>query len=122
MCESVKNLAVTGRRTPNAEHMVESANGVSLWTSAEGKGALAILLSAGGPGCPDYLAPLSALFGGPDRRVIRWEQRGTSRSGGDWDSSFTIAHCITWLMEPILSWHDENVATTRHAGVLCRGE
>ncbi len=56
---------------------------------------LAILLSAGGPGCPDYLAPLAALFGGTGRRVIRWEQRGVGRSGGDPEGPFTIAQCLS---------------------------
>lgn len=78
-----------------AEGIVTSADGTPLWTVAEGEGPLTILLSSGGPGCPDYLAPLAALLTKPGRRVVRWEQRGTGRSGGDPDGPFTIAECLT---------------------------
>jgi proline iminopeptidase len=84
-----------GRQPVVGEHIVSSADGTPLWTVAEGEGPLTILLSSGGPGCPDYLAPLAALLGGKDRRVVRWEQRGIGRSAGDPDGPFTIAGCLT---------------------------
>lgn len=78
-----------------AEVIISSADGTPLWTIAAGEGSLTILLSNGGPGCPDYLASLAGLLAGTDRRVVRWEQRGTGRSGGDPDGPFSIAQCLT---------------------------
>jgi proline iminopeptidase len=73
---------------------VTTADDVALWTIAEGDGPLTVLLSNGGAGCPDYLAPLAALLVGQGRRVVRWEQRGVGRSGGDPRGPFSIAQCI----------------------------
>ncbi|MFN8665004.1 MAG: alpha/beta hydrolase [Thermomicrobiales bacterium] len=73
------------------ESRVSSADGTPLWTVAESEVPLTVLLSNGGPGCPDYLAPLA----GRDRRIVRWEQRGVGRSGGEPDGPFTIAQCLT---------------------------
>jgi proline iminopeptidase len=80
---------------PNVEDIVPSPDSTPLWTVAAGEGPLTILLSNGGPGCPDYLAPLAALLAGKDCRVVRWEQRGVGRSSGDPNGPFTIATCIT---------------------------
>lgn len=79
---------------PAEDRLTFAPDGVHLWTTAEGVGAQIILLSSGGPGCPDYLAPLSALIGNGERRVVRWEQRGIGRSGGDPDGPFTIDQCL----------------------------
>src|SRR3954471_1569440 len=68
-----------------SEAFVTSDEGVSIWTIAEGDGPLTVLVSNGGAGSPDYLAPLARLLLGPERRVVRWEQRGVGRSGGDPD-------------------------------------
>jgi proline iminopeptidase len=78
-----------------AENIVSTADGRPLWTFAEGEGPLTILLSNGGPGCPDYLAPLAGLLAGTSRRVVRWEQRGVGRSGGDPNGPFSIVQCLT---------------------------
>lgn len=77
------------------ENLVSSADGIPLWTVAEGEGPQTILLSNGGAGCPDYLAPLAALLAGEDRRIVRWEQRGVGRSGGAPEGPFTVAGCLT---------------------------
>ncbi len=76
------------------ESFIDSSDGLSLWTISEGDGPLTVLLSNGGAGCCDYLAPLAELLAGEERRVIRWEQRGVGRSGGDPNGPFTIAHCL----------------------------
>lgn len=77
-----------------AETFVTLSDGVRLWTVAEGDGPPTVLLSNGGPGCCDYLAPLAALLVGGGRRIVRWEQRGVGRSGGEPDGPFTIADCV----------------------------
>jgi proline iminopeptidase len=52
--------------------------GVQIWTTHTGR-AFPLLLSNGGPGCCDYLAPVAALLDDLVR-VIRIEQRGCGRS------------------------------------------
>jgi proline iminopeptidase len=76
------------------ETYVTAPDGVRLWTVAEGDGPLTVLLCNGGAGCADYLGPLAALVGGEGRRVVRWEQRGVGRSGGDRHGPFTIEQCV----------------------------
>jgi proline iminopeptidase len=76
------------------ESFIDSSDGVSLWTISEGDGPLTVLLSNGGAGCCDYLAPMAELLAGDGRRIIRWEQRGVGRSGGDPNGPFTIAQCV----------------------------
>lgn len=71
--------------------------GTPLWTTATGDGPLTLLLSNGGPGCGDYLAPLADVLAGPGRRVVRWEMRGTGRSGGDPAGPFTLAQTLADL-------------------------
>lgn len=81
-------------QSPISEDLVTTADGVPLWTVADGAGPLTILLSNGGAGCPDYLASLAALLTGDGRRVVRWEQRGVGRSGGDPQGPFSIDQCV----------------------------
>jgi proline iminopeptidase len=76
------------------ETFIPTPDGVHLWTVAEGDGELTILLSNGGAGCCDYLASLAALLAGDGRRIVRWEQRGVGRSGGDPGGPFTIAQTV----------------------------
>jgi proline iminopeptidase len=76
------------------ETFVDTPDAVRLWSIAAGDGRRTFLLSSGGPGCCDYLAPLGALLAGAGRRVVRWEQRGVGRSGGDPDGPFAIADCV----------------------------
>ena len=63
------------------ERMVPTADGALLWTASEGVGP-GIVLSSGGPGCCDYLQPVSALIDDLGT-VVRWEQRGCGRSTAD---------------------------------------
>jgi proline iminopeptidase len=52
-----------------------------LWISASGVGD-PLILTNGGAGCCDYLAPVAAMI--DDRaRVLRWEARGCGRSAPD---------------------------------------
>ncbi len=85
-----------GRRVEGlaGETFITTPDRVRLWTAAEGDGPLTILLSNGGPGCCDYLAPLTGLLAGGGRRIVRWEQRGVGRSGGNPDGPVTIAQCV----------------------------
>lgn len=63
------------------ERLVAAEDEALLWTDARGEGP-GMLLSSGGPGCCDYLAPISAMV--EDRfAVVRWEQRGCGRSSAD---------------------------------------
>ncbi|MCL2298542.1 MAG: alpha/beta hydrolase, partial [Firmicutes bacterium] len=58
-------------------------DGASIWTDARGtahKGT--ILLASGGPGCCDYLRPVSEMLEDAFQ-VIRFEQRGCGRSTAD---------------------------------------
>lgn len=57
-----------------------SVDGGKLWTCRRGKpDGKTILLCGGGPGCSDYLAPVSEMLE-QDYSVIRFEQRGCGRS------------------------------------------
>ena len=71
------------------QKFVNSRNS-NLWTSESGQG-VALLLCNGGPGCCDYLEPVSELIA-DDARVIRWEQSGCGRS--DHNPPYTIDACL----------------------------
>lgn len=64
--------------------------GARLWLDERGAGP-PLLLCNGGPGCCDYLAPLSALIEAR-ARVVRWEQRGCGRSS--LPGPFDLATCL----------------------------
>jgi proline iminopeptidase len=74
--------------------LVTGPDGSQLWTHVTGDGPLTILLSSGGPGCHDYLARLGTLLAAEGRRIVRWEQRGIGRSGGNREGPFTIEDCL----------------------------
>jgi proline iminopeptidase len=78
-----------------SESFVAASDGVRLWTVAEGDGPVSILLSNGGAGCCDYLAPLASMLATDKRSIIRWEQRGVGRSGGNPEGPFTIDECLS---------------------------
>ena len=61
-----------------------------IWTISEGQG-IPFLLCNGGPGCDDYLGPVSQMVGDMCR-VIRFEPRGCGRStyDGNYDLETTI--------------------------------
>ena len=59
-----------------------SVDGIRIWTDIRGHANKYVILCAGGPGCCDYLLPVSQMI--EDRySVIRFEQRGCGRSGRD---------------------------------------
>lgn len=57
-------------------------DGIKLWTDIRGNASKHIILCAGGPGCCDYLIPVSQMIE-DGYTVIRFEQRGCGRSGKD---------------------------------------
>lgn len=64
------------------ENYVSVGSG-EIWTCINGnQNGPAVLLLSGGPGCCDYLAPVSSMLE-PEYRVIRLEQRGCGRSVRD---------------------------------------
>ena len=63
-----------------------SSGTAEIWSTASGRGP-AMLMFNGGPGCDDYLAPVSALVEDV-ARIIRFEPRGCGRS--DWDGNYSL--------------------------------
>lgn len=57
-------------------------DGIELWTDIRGNTNKHVILCAGGPGCCDYLLPISKMLE-DGYTVIRFEQRGCGRSGKD---------------------------------------
>lgn len=77
-----------------AEHYVENG-GAKLWTAISGRGhAKYIVLCSGGPGCCDYLLPVSMMLE-DGYNVIRFEQRGCGRS--DRDGKYDLLTAISDL-------------------------
>lgn len=66
-------------------------DGTRIWTIVEGAG-IPMLLCNGGPGCDDYLKPVSALVE-DICRVIRFEPRGCGRS--DYDGRYELEQTIS---------------------------
>ncbi len=55
--------------------------GTRIWTTSNGRG-MPVIVCNGGPGCDDYLGPVSAMI--EDRcQVVRFEPRGCGRSDHD---------------------------------------
>ncbi|RLQ96262.1 alpha/beta fold hydrolase [Falsibacillus albus] len=72
-------------------------DGAELWTIKQGKGVPVILIS-GGPGCCDYLEPISRLID-ESCEVIRFDPRGVGRSSKV-DKGYELHRCL-WDMEAI---------------------
>jgi len=70
-----------------------NSDGVSIWTTTAGEGR-PVMLCSGGPGCCDYLAPLSEMLEDV-AQVIRFEQRGCGRS--QHAPPYDIETCLTDL-------------------------
>lgn len=68
-----------------------TVDGVELWAADHGSGH-PVLLCPGGPGCCDYLEPVSRLIDDM-ARVIRWEPRGCGESDrtGPYDLATTLS-------------------------------
>lgn len=61
-------------------------NGTKLWSVVEGEG-MPLILCNGGPGCDDYMKPVSDMV--QDLcTIVRFEQRGCGRS--DWDKQYDL--------------------------------
>ena len=71
------------------EQFVE-VDGTKLWTCRQGEG-FPVMLSSGGPGCCDYLAPVAATIDDL-AEVYRWEQRGCGRSEAA--ELYTLEQCL----------------------------
>lgn len=69
----------------SGDRFVESGM-ARLWTTSSGSG-LPIVFFNGGPGCDDYLGPVSALLD-DICRIVRFEPRGCGRS--DWDGRYDL--------------------------------
>ncbi|MEM7345489.1 MAG: alpha/beta hydrolase, partial [Chloroflexota bacterium] len=72
--------------------------GTELWSIKQGDG-IPLILCNGGPGCDDYLEPVSRMI--EDQCiVVRFEQRGCGRS--DWDNQYdldTTVHDIDFVRQ-----------------------
>jgi proline iminopeptidase len=74
------------------EHYIKNGN-IKIWTEISGiKNEKYIILCNGGPGCCDYLLPVSQMID-DEYNVIRFEQRGCGRSDkdGNYDIETTIS-------------------------------
>lgn len=69
---------------------VISIDGTRIWTISEGSG-IPFLLCNGGPGCDDYLQPVSRLIE-DTCQVVRFEPRGCGRS--DYDGQYSLDRTI----------------------------
>lgn len=58
-----------------------TSNGANIWTARTGAG-YPVILCNGGPGCCDYLKPVSDMLD-DTAQVIRFEERGCGRSDSD---------------------------------------
>ncbi len=84
-------MVITCIESDGLENFIDVGGG-KIWTCINGNDSNpAILLCNGGPGCCDYLAPVSQMLE-KDYRVIRFEQRGCGRSicDGKYDLETTI--------------------------------
>lgn len=68
-------------------------NDVRLWTEAEGEGP-PVVLCAGGPGCCDYLEPVSRLLTGR-AQTVRFDPRGCGRSSPS--AAYTLENSLADL-------------------------
>jgi proline iminopeptidase len=72
------------------EELVETPDGVSLWTATQGSGP-PLLLCHGGPGLWDYLSPVAGMVDGLCT-VHRYDQRGGGRSTVA--GPYTVGQCL----------------------------
>lgn len=70
----------------NWDERYVTSGSARLWSTVSGEGT-PLLLFNGGPGCDDYLAPVTALVNDV-AMVIRFEPRGCGRS--DWDGKYDL--------------------------------
>jgi pimeloyl-ACP methyl ester carboxylesterase len=93
--------------------MIEMDDGVRLrtWTTGPA-GATPVVMINGGPGLPDYLAPVAALI--EDLcEVHRYDQRGTG--GSPWEGEHTIARHVRDLATLLDAWGHQRAVLVGHS-------
>lgn len=92
------------------EKLISNA-GTRIWTASAGQGAPLILCN-GGPGCDDYLQPVSALI--EDLcQVVRFEPRGCGRS--DYDGNYDLDTTVTDIEHLRQAWGFEEIMVSGHS-------
>jgi len=94
-----------------AATMIEMDDGALLrtWTSPQG---LPLVMVHGGPGIPDYLAPVAGIVG--DLCLVhRYDQRGTG--GSAWEGEHTIARHVQDLASLLDAWGHDRAVLAGHS-------
>lgn len=95
--------------------MVELDDGTRLrsWTTGSAvEGSLAVVMTHGGPGVPDYLAPVADTI--DDLCLVhRYDQRGTG--GSAWDGEHTISRHVRDLALLLDVWQHDRVVLVGHS-------
>jgi len=98
-----------------AAKMIEMDDGAQLRTWTTGPiiaRRLPVVMVHGGPGVPDYLAPVAGLIDDLCP-VHRYDQRGTG--GSPWDGEHTIARHVHDLASLLDAWGHDQVALMGHS-------
>ncbi|GIF70070.1 proline iminopeptidase [Asanoa ishikariensis] len=92
--------------------MIEMDDGVLLRTWTVGTAAPGVVMLHGGPGVPDYLAPVAELV--EDLCVVhRYDQRGTGGSG--WVGERLLSRHIQDLVSLLDAWGHDRVVLVGHS-------
>lgn len=95
--------------------MIELDDGAQLrsWTTGSANaGTLPVVMLHGGPGVPDYLAPVADII--DDLCLVhRYDQRGTG--GSSWDGDHTIARHLHDLASLLNVWQHDRVVLVGHS-------
>jgi pimeloyl-ACP methyl ester carboxylesterase len=98
-----------------AATMIEMDDGAQLRTWTAGSGipqGLPLVMVHGGPGLPDYLAPVAGIVG--DLCLVhRYDQRGTG--GSPWVGVHTIARHVRDLASLLDAWGHDRVVLVGHS-------
>ena len=98
-----------------AATMIEMDDGAQLRTWTAGPvipQRLPVVMVHGGPGGPDYLAPVAGIVG--DLCLVhRYDQRGTG--GSPWEGEHTIARHVQDLASLLDAWGHDRVVLTGHS-------
>jgi pimeloyl-ACP methyl ester carboxylesterase len=95
--------------------MIEMDDGARLRTWTDGSvvpGRLPLVMVHGGPGIPDYLAPVAEIVDDLGR-VHRYDQRGTG--GSAWEGEHTIARHVQDLASLLDVWGYDRVVLLGHS-------
>lgn len=93
------------------ERIVELYDGTRLWTAASGTGP-PVIACHGGPGLWDYLAPLADLLD-DQLTVVRYDQRGCGRSGGE--GPYTIDQAVDDLEQLRIAYAFDGIGVLGHS-------